>query len=85
MQDHRTRTHFCGFRLEEVDVVNLVAEKAQIFRNFADGLMRFLDDIEEIPAEQIDLPGFGQLLARRHARSGWPVALELIGREAWRR
>jgi DNA (cytosine-5)-methyltransferase 1 len=43
------------------------------------------DDIEEIPTDQLGLPGFEQLLARRHARSGWPVALELIGREAWRR
>jgi len=43
------------------------------------------DAIEEIPTEQLGLPGFEQLLARRHVRSGWPVALELIGREAWRR
>jgi len=43
------------------------------------------DAIEEIPTEQLGLPGFEQLLARRHARSGWPVALEVIGREAWRR
>lgn len=42
-------------------------------------------DIEEVPIEQLGLPGFEQELARRHARSGWPVALELIGREAWRR
>lgn len=26
-----------------------------------------------------------QFLGRRYARTGWPVALELIGREAWRR
>ena len=43
------------------------------------------DDIEEVPAAQLGLPGLEQLLTRRHARSGWPVALELIGREAWRR
>jgi DNA (cytosine-5)-methyltransferase 1 len=43
------------------------------------------DDIEEVPTEQLGLPGFELLLARRHTRSGWPVALELIGREAWRR
>ena len=43
------------------------------------------DDIEEVPAAQLGLPGLDELLARRHARSGWPVALALIGREAWRR
>jgi DNA (cytosine-5)-methyltransferase 1 len=43
------------------------------------------DDIEEIPTEQLGLPGFERQLDRRHTRSGWPVALELIGREAWRR
>jgi DNA (cytosine-5)-methyltransferase 1 len=40
---------------------------------------------EDVPTEQLGLPGFEQLLTRRHTRSGWPVALELIGREAWRR
>lgn len=43
------------------------------------------DTIEEVPTEQLGLPGFERLLARRHTRSGWPVALELIGREALRR
>lgn len=43
------------------------------------------DAIEEVPPEQLGLPGFERLLARRHTRSGWPVALELIGREALRR
>lgn len=43
------------------------------------------DDIEEVPTEQLGLPGFAELLSRRHTRSGWPVALELIGQEAWRR
>ena len=42
-------------------------------------------EIEEVPTEQLGLPGFAELLSRRHTRSGWPVALELIGREAWRR
>jgi DNA (cytosine-5)-methyltransferase 1 len=41
--------------------------------------------IEEVPTEQLGLLGFAELLSRRHARSGWPVALELIGREAWHR
>jgi len=41
---------------------------------------------EEIVATgQLALAGFGDLLARRFARSGWPVSLELIGRESWRR
>jgi hypothetical protein len=38
-----------------------------------------------VPAEQLGLPGLEKILARRHSRSGWPVALELIGREGWRR
>lgn len=43
------------------------------------------DAIEEVPTEQLGLPGFERELDRRHTRSGWPVALELIGIEAWRR
>jgi hypothetical protein len=43
------------------------------------------DAIEEVPTEQLGLPGFERQLNRRHTRSGWPVALELIGHEAWRR
>ena len=43
------------------------------------------DVIELSPTTRLALPGFEKLLARRYARSGWPVALELIGREAWRR
>jgi DNA (cytosine-5)-methyltransferase 1 len=43
------------------------------------------DTIEEVPTEQLGLPGFERELDRRHARSGWPVALEAIGGEAWRR
>ena len=38
--------------------------------------------VEEVTTEQIGLPGFERMLDRRHIRSGWPVALELIGREA---
>lgn len=34
---------------------------------------------------EIPLPSFEDFAARRFARSGWPVALELLGREAWRR
>jgi DNA (cytosine-5)-methyltransferase 1 len=35
--------------------------------------------------EQLPLPGLEDFATRRFARSGWPVALELLGREAWRR
>lgn len=43
------------------------------------------DTIEEVPTEQLGLPGFERELDRRHTRSGWPVALGAIGMEAWRR
>ena len=42
-------------------------------------------DREEISPDQLALPGYEQWLAERYARSGWPVALELLGHEAWRR
>ncbi len=35
--------------------------------------------------DEIPLPGLEDFAARRFARSGWPVALELLGSEAWRR
>jgi DNA (cytosine-5)-methyltransferase 1 len=35
--------------------------------------------------EQLSLPGLDDFANRRFARSGWPVALELLGREACRR
>ena len=35
--------------------------------------------------EQVTLPGFESFAAVRFERSGWPVALELLGREGWRR
>jgi len=34
---------------------------------------------------QLPLPGLEDFAANRFARSGWPVALELLGHEAWRR
>ncbi|MFN3408477.1 MAG: DNA cytosine methyltransferase [Limisphaerales bacterium] len=40
---------------------------------------------EEVSPNQSALPGFEALFARRYARSGWPVALAIIGEEAWRR
>jgi DNA (cytosine-5)-methyltransferase 1 len=43
------------------------------------------DTIDTVPTNQLALPGFEKLLSCRYARSGWPVALELFGREAWRR
>ncbi len=35
--------------------------------------------------EQLALPGLEDFATHRFARSGWPVALELLGSEAWRR
>jgi DNA (cytosine-5)-methyltransferase 1 len=40
---------------------------------------------EEVGPDQLPLPGFETLFARRYTRSGWPVALVLVGEEAWRR
>lgn len=40
---------------------------------------------EEVATESVGLPDFERELDRRHIRSGWPVALESIGQEAWRR
>ncbi|MSU57466.1 MAG: DNA cytosine methyltransferase [Pedosphaera sp.] len=41
--------------------------------------------IVEMSPDQLALPGFDELVSRRYSRSGWPVALELIGNEACRR
>jgi DNA (cytosine-5)-methyltransferase 1 len=43
------------------------------------------ETIEAAPPSQLTLPASEQLVARRYVRSGWPVALEPLGREAWRR
>jgi len=40
---------------------------------------------EPWPEAQLVLPGLEETRRKIFARSGWPVALELIGREAWRR
>lgn len=40
---------------------------------------------EEWPECKLILPGLPPKQRRRYARSGWPVALTLVGREAWRR
>jgi DNA (cytosine-5)-methyltransferase 1 len=40
---------------------------------------------EPWPEAQLVFPGLEEAMRRRYVRSGWPVALELIGREAWRR
>jgi DNA (cytosine-5)-methyltransferase 1 len=40
---------------------------------------------ESLNNEQLNLPGLENLFAHRYVRTGWPVSLELIGREAWRR
>jgi DNA (cytosine-5)-methyltransferase 1 len=43
------------------------------------------EDFEVISPDQLALPGYEELLAKRFVRSGWPVALAAIGQEAWRR
>ena len=43
------------------------------------------EDQELWSPDQPALPGMEDFARRRYARSGWPVALELLGREAWRR
>lgn len=43
------------------------------------------DTVEVWSAEQLALPGLEEFQVRRYSRSGWPVALELLGRDAWRR
>jgi len=43
------------------------------------------NQIEEVSPDQLALPGFGELFSRRYSRSGWPVALDFIADEAWRR
>jgi len=40
---------------------------------------------EEVTPAQMPLPGFDSTFCRQYTRSGWPVALALIGEEAWRR
>lgn len=42
-------------------------------------------DIEGNSPDQLTLPTFEEILARRYVRSGWPVMLESLGGEAWRR
>lgn len=43
------------------------------------------ETFEVISPEQLALPGCEEWLSKRYVRSGWPVALEQIGGEAWRR
>jgi len=43
------------------------------------------EGVETVVATQLMSPDFEELFTTRYARSGWPVALEHIGREAWRR
>jgi DNA (cytosine-5)-methyltransferase 1 len=43
------------------------------------------EGIEVSSDGQFELPGCRKLMSRRYTRSGWPVALELIGAEALRR
>ena len=41
------------------------------------------DDVEDSAPQHLSVRALEKLAARRYARSGWPVALELIGLEAW--
>lgn len=43
------------------------------------------DIIETTSIGKVGLGGFEKLLSRHYVRSGWPVSLDSIGREAWRR
>ena len=43
------------------------------------------DTVEVWSREQLALPGLEEFAVRRYARSGWPIALELLGCDAWRR
>lgn len=42
-------------------------------------------DVEKVVVSYPRAPDFEKLVAKRFARSGWPVALEALGTEAWRR
>jgi len=50
-----------------------------------DNALNHGDDFEVVSPDQLALPGYEELLAKRFVRSGWPVALAAIGQEAWRR
>ncbi len=41
--------------------------------------------IETVVSDRRVVAALTPLVSRRYARSGWPVALEIVGREAWRR
>lgn len=43
------------------------------------------EQIEEISPDQLTFAGFEEIVAKRYSRSGWPVALALLGLEAWHR
>jgi DNA (cytosine-5)-methyltransferase 1 len=50
-----------------------------------DNALNHGEAVEVMPTVELESRAFSQLAARRYSRSGWPVALELIGQEAWRR
>jgi DNA (cytosine-5)-methyltransferase 1 len=50
-----------------------------------DNVLDHGDIIETTVSSKALLGGFEKVLSRYYVRSGWPVALDLIGREAWRR
>lgn len=50
-----------------------------------DGALDHGKAITTVSLKRSNISGVRRLLARRYARSGWPVALEKIGEEGWRR
>lgn len=43
------------------------------------------EHVEVVSPDQLMFPGFDELVSKRYARSGWPVALAMLGGEAWHR
>lgn len=50
-----------------------------------DGALDHGDDVQRVAIKMPKSPRFRRLVARRYARSGWPIALKDVGAEAWRR
>lgn len=95
--DNRTRAAKCLETIASLDRRQLRAcDKTEFLRGWFALLFLFPDlhpasaldhgNVEAIwSSTQRPLPGLEDFEGRRFARSGWPVALEEIGREAWRR
>ncbi len=50
-----------------------------------DGALNHGEATESVALTGFDISGIGELLSRRYVRTGWPVALRFLAREAWRR